>query len=324
MFERIRAAATTLLLAASVTSAGAAVFPDRPLKLVVPYAPGGSTDLVSRTAAKILESVLNVPVVVENRPGANTIVAAKTVAASPADGYTLLVAGTASTNVNHLLYQQLPYDIDRDFTPVGMLSRMPYAVFVNPGLGVDSPAQLAQRARDQPGGLNYGPAGNGNPMHMAALMFAAGTAATLVQVPYQGSAPALNALIAGEVDVTFDVLGTALPFVESGRIKLLAVATKERIERVPHVPTMIESGLEDYVVETGFAVLAPAATPAATIERLNEALNEVLESPEFKEAIRRQTLIGYPRMSVAQTQRELLREREKWGRLIKAHQITLD
>lgn len=323
MMTRIRAplAALTATLAFAVYGAE---FPSKPIRIVVPYAAGGSTDQISRIAGKLLEKALNVPVVIENKPGANTIVAARYVATSAPDGYTLMVAGTASTNVNYLLYKNLPYDMERDFVPVGMLSRMPYAVLVNPRLGVSSPKELAEIARSKGGGLNYGTAGNGNPMHMAALMFETQANAKMVQIPYQGSAPALNALISGDVQVTFDVLGTALPFVEAGRIKLLAVATKNRVEQTKGTPTMIESGFKDYVMETGFVVVAPSATPRDVVEKLNGAFNAILDAPEYRKALEQQTLIAYKKMSVEEAREELRKERDKWGRVIKTYGISLD
>lgn len=315
---------TALIAASLTTTALSAEFPSQPIRLVVPYAAGGSTDLISRTAGRLLEKALKVPVVIENKPGANTIVAARHVAMSTPNGYTLMVAGTASTNVNHFLYKQLPYDIERDFVPVGMLSRMPYAVLVNPKSGVSTATELAELARKTGKGLNYGTAGNGNPMHLAALMFEAQSHVKMVQVPYQGSAPALNALIADEVQVTFDVLGTALPFVKAGRIKLLAVTTESRVEQTPTTPTMVESGFKDYVVETGFAVLAPSGTPQDVVERLNRAFNAMLSAPEYKEAVRQQTLVEYLPMSVEEMKGELRREREKWGNIIQTNGIKLD
>lgn len=316
-----------ILAVAAAAFAGGALasnFPNKPVRLIVPYAAGGSTDLIARTAARLMERSLQVPVVVENKPGANTIVAARLVAGSPADGYTVLVAGTASTNVNHLLYKNSGYDIERDLVPVGMLSRMPYAVFVNPKLGVSTPGELKSLAKSAGKDLSYATAGNGNPMHLAALMFEAQAGSKMVQIPYQGSAPALNALVSGDVQLSFDVLGTALPFVEAGRIKLLAVATSKRIGQVPSTPTMLESGFADFVVETGFALMVPSSTPGAAVAKLNAALNEALRSSDYADAVEKQILVPYPPMSVSEAKEEMRREREKWGRVIKTNSIILD
>lgn len=317
-----------MMLAAVAAAFPGAVFasdyPSKPIKLIVPYAAGGSTDLIARTTARLMERTLRVPVVVETKAGANTIVAARFVSGSAGDGYTVLVAGTASTNINHFLYKKPGYDIERDLIPVGMLSRMPYAALANPNLGVSTPAELKTLVKQSGQNLSYATAGNGNPMHLAALMFESQTGAKMVQIPYQGSAPAMNALMSGEVQISFDVLGTALPFVEAGRIKLIAVATSKRIEQAPSTPTMVESGFDDFVVETGFALMVPSATPEPIVTRLNTAVNAALASSEYAEAVKKQTLVPYRPMSVNEARGEMRREREKWGRIIKSNSITLD
>lgn len=314
---------TGVMVSVACTS-WASDFPNRPITLVVPYAAGGATDLISRTAARLLERELGKPVVVQNKPGANTIVAAQHVASSAPDGYTLVVAGTSSTNVNHYLYKTLPYDIEKDLVPVGMLSRMPYAMLVNSKLDVSTPKELADLAKKQDSQFNYATAGNGNPMHLAALMFELQTGTKMVSVPYKGSAPALIALISHDVQISFDILGTALPYVESGKIKILAVATKERIGSLKNIPTMQESGFTDFVVESGFVVMAPIGTPDDALNKLNAAFNSMLRSPGYREAIESQALIPYQPMTLKEAKEELIREREKWGQIIKTNNITLD
>ncbi|SDD18497.1 Bug family tripartite tricarboxylate transporter substrate binding protein [Belnapia rosea] len=318
-----RRAALALPLAALGRPAAAQPWPPRPPRLVVPYAPGGLTDILARALAAGLGAQLGQQVVVENRPGANTIIGAGAVAQAAPDGLTLLMASGASTVLNPLLYRQLPYDAARDLLVVGIVVETPLVMVVPPGLPVRSVAEFVAHAKARPDGVNYASVGLGNPIQLAAELFAMGAGVPLTNVVYPGSAPALLALTAGEVQVMFDVIGTSLPQIREGRLRALAVTTRERLAVLPDVPTIAESGLPGYQATTWFGIAVPRAVPEPVLARLRTALAAVQQEPEFVRRFADLGLAVQPPLEAAAIEAYLAEERERWGGVIRAKGISL-
>lgn len=303
--------------------AAAQTWPPRPLRLIVPYAPGGVTDILARAVATGLGAQLGQQVVVENRPGANTIIGAQAVAQSAPDGLTLLMASGASTVLNPLLYRQLPYDAARDLRVLGIVVETPLVMVVPSSLPVRDVAGFIRHAKANPDGLNYASVGLGNPIQLAAELFAMGAGITLTNVVYPGSAPSLLALAAGEVQVMFDVIGTSLPQIREGRLRALAVTTRERLAVLPDVPTIAESGLPGYQAATWFGLAVPRAVPETVAARLRAALAAVQGDAEFARRFGDLGLVVQPPREDAAIEAYLMEERERWGRVIQARGITL-
>jgi len=268
-------AAGVLLVAAA--PAAAQTFPVKPIKLVVPYTPGGAADILGRAVADGLGRRLGQPVVVENKPGAGGAIAAKYVADSPADGYTMLLGGTTPLVLYPLLYERQAYDARKDFTGVGMLAYSPLVLVVNAKSPARSVDEFVKASRA--GALAYGSAGNGTAMNIAGELFKAKAGADLMHVPYKGSPPALNALIAGDIASVFDLVASAKPFIEGGRLRPLAVLSGKRSGALPDVPTLQELGYKDFDFSVRYALIVPSATPGGVIGRLNGELNAVLRDP---------------------------------------------
>lgn len=250
-------------------------FPTRPITLVIGYAPGGGTDIVGRVLARELESELGQPVVVENKAGAGTLIATEYVARAPADGYTLFFA-TNGMVINSLLKDPAPYDVVKDFAPVGMVTVQSLALIVRPGLGIHSVKELIAYAKARPGKLNFASSGHGNAQHVAGEAFAAATGIDIVHVPYKGAGPAIQDLIAGRVDMMFTGLLGLKDHIAAKRMILLATTGQSRTTATPDVPSVSEAaGLPDYAVDSWQAIFAPAGTPQPVIDRLSQALQRV-------------------------------------------------
>ena len=303
--------------------AAAQTWPPRPLRLIVPYAPGGVTDILARAVAAGLGAQLGQQVVVENRPGANTIIGAQAVAQSAPDGLILLMASGASTVLNPLLYRQLPYDAARDLRVLGIVVETPLVMVVPSSLPVRDVAGFIRHAKANPDGLNYASVGLGNPIQLAAELFAMGAGITLTNVVYPGSAPSLLALAAGEVQVMFDVIGTSLPQIREGRLRALAVTTRERLAVLPEVPTIAESGLPGYQAATWFGLAVPRAVPEPAAARLRTALAAVQGDAEFARRFGDLGLAVQPPREDAAIEAYLVEERGRWGGVIRARGITL-
>lgn len=299
-------------------------FPDRPLRLIVPYAPAGVTDVLARSIAERLGRELGQAVVVENRPGANTIIGTQAVAQAAPDGLTLLVGSGASLVLNPLLYRRLPYDPDRDLQLLAVAVVTPLAMVVNPSLPVASVQDFVAHARRQAGSLNYASVGLGNPIQLAAEMFRMAAGIEMTHVAYPGSAPALLAVTAGDVQVMFDPVASSLPLIREGRLKALAVTTPERIAVLPELPTIAESGYPDYQATTWFGVAVPKQVPTAIADRLREALAAVQQDPGFRSRFEALGLFVPPPRNAEGIARFLAEERERWSRVIRAGNIALD
>lgn len=317
---------TGLLLLASAMCASIAfadAYPDKPIRLVVPFPAGGPTDMVARPLAQFLGEQLKQSVIVDNRGGAGGGIGAEVVAKAPADGYTLLMATVGTQAINATLYRKLGYDPVKDFTPISLVAAAPVALVVHPSVPVSSVAELIALAKSKPGSLNFGSAGNGTPGHLTGEMFRAATGVDLKHVPYKGSAPALSDLLGGQIQIMFDPLQSVLAQVRAGRLKLLAISSKSRSPAAPDVPTFAEAGLKDFEATAWWAVFAPASLPPAVAARLNTSVNAVVNSPAFRALLEPQgvTVLGDSREALAQFQRS---EIDKWGNAVRASGASVD
>jgi len=279
---RIRAACV-IALACAASAAVAQNYPTRPIRVVVPFAPGGNVDINARNIGPGLSEVLGQQVIVDNRPGAGGTIATDLVAKAPPDGYTLLVASSSIMTNGPALYPKLPYDIVRDFAPVGRIAVVPLAIIVHPSLPAKNAKELIAIAKAQDGKLLMANAGVGTTNHLIAELFMIRTGARMTLVPYKGSAPALIDLVAGHVYGHVDQISSALPYIKAGRIRAIAVTTAKRTMALPDVATLAESGVPGFDASTVTGVLAPAATPREIVARLNAALVKVLGNPAVRE-----------------------------------------
>ena len=276
----------------------AQTFPDKPIKLVVNFPPGGAADVIGRAVAGAMSESLGQQVVVENKPGANGNIGAEQVAKSPADGYTLLMSSGGAMTVNPFIYRQMPFDAEKDLVPVASVARVLVYLTVHPTLPVNSVAEFVAYAKANPGKLSYGSAGQGSSPHLAGEMFARQAGFQATHVPYRGAAPALTDLLAGQVQFMFDP-GPGLKHAAEGKLKLLAVGSPKRASQLPNTPTLDESGYPGFDADTVFGIYAPGATPAPLVARLHDEVNRALATPKVQEAIR---TIGGEVMAVSRQQ----------------------
>ncbi len=276
----------------------AQTFPDKPIKLVVNFPPGGAADVIGRAVAGAMSESLRQQVVVENKPGANGNIGAEQVAKSPADGYTLLMSSGGAMTVNPFIYRQMPFDAEKDLVPVASVARVLVYLTVHPTLPVNNVAEFVAYAKANPGKLSYGSAGQGSSPHLAGEMFARQAGFQATHVPYRGAAPALTDLLAGQVHFMFDP-GPGLKHAAEGKLKLLAVGSPKRASQLPNTPTLDESGYPGFDADTVFGIYAPGATPAPLVARLHDEVNRALATPKVQEAIR---TIGGEVMAVSRQQ----------------------
>ena len=322
-------AAATLALTASVAPAMAQTYPTRPIRLVVPYPPGGPLDAAARTLAERVKDSLGV-VVVENRQGAGGNIGVDYVAKQPADGYTLVIGAVATHAINPWLFSKLPYDPVKDFAPITLIAHVPNVLVMTPEtaarLSIGSASDLVGYARRNPGRLNYGSGGNGSAGHMAGELLKSMTRVSMVHIPYAGAAPAQLGLLAGQTDMMFDNLASALPQIRAGKLKAIAVTTTQRASALPELPTMAQAGgteLAGFDISTWFGVLAPAGTPAPIVDRLNAAFRNALASAEMRERLARmgaEPAPGTPAAFAAFIQSEL----GKYQRVVKFSNARVD
>ena len=281
----MRATAGALLLLAAPLSMAQA-WPARPIRLVVPFPPGGLIDNMARLVGSRLSQELGQPVVIDNKPGAGGNVGAAEAARAPADGYTLLMASPALT-ISPAIYKNLPYQPSQ-LAPVALLGRVPNVLLVNPASGIGKVQDLVSRAKAKPGQLNYASNGNGTSLHLSAELFKRRSETFITHVPYRGAAAAITALLSGEVDMMFDNLPSAIGQIQAGKLRALAVTTAQRSTALPDVPTLAEAGMEGFNVSAWFGVAAPAGLPAPVATRLADALQKVVQQPEVAAAMQRQ------------------------------------
>jgi tripartite-type tricarboxylate transporter receptor subunit TctC len=315
------------LIAGSAALAAAPVFgqafPNRPITIVVPFAPGGSTDVVSRILAAKMSENMGTQVVVENRAGAGGGIGAAAVAKAPADGYTVLMATISTHTLNPLMARTKLFDPVKDFAPISLLATIPSVLVVHPSLGVNSVAEFIALLKREPGKYSYGSSGNGTPLHVAGELFKRLTGTDMQHVPYRGGGPAMNDLLGGQIKIMFDNLPPSVPHIRAGTLKALAVTVKERVPGFENIPTLIESGVKDFDVYSWNGLLAPAGTPPAAIAKLNEEANKALRDPGVKAK-----LTDISALTVGTTPAELAtfiqKELTIWEPVIKGANITID
>jgi tripartite-type tricarboxylate transporter receptor subunit TctC len=282
----IQACALALCAAAPVLTPAQADWPSKPISLVVPFPPGGTTDLVARVLAESLARSLGQSVVVESKPGAGTTLGADYVAKARPDGYTLLI-GAVHHTIAPSVYKKLPYDFQKDLAPITTVAMVPNVLSVNAALTpAKNVAELVALAKASPGRLSYGSNGNGTAQHLIGTLFQMNTGTELLHVPYKGSAPLTTDLLAGQVTMSFDSITPVIAHIRSGKLRALAVTTHTRSSMLPDVPTLEEAGLKGFDIETWYGVLAPAATPPAILARLNTEILKIVRSPEFAQRMK--------------------------------------
>jgi tripartite-type tricarboxylate transporter receptor subunit TctC len=298
-------------------------YPSRPVTLVVPSAPGGTTDFSARLISEPLARVLGQPVLVENKAGAAGNIGNQFVARAKPDGYTLLVSYSGYHVGNPHLFKQAGWDPIKDFAPVGMLTRAPQVIAINPKLPVNTLAELIAYAKANPGRLNYASSGIGSIQHIAGELLKQLTGTFITHIPYRGSGPAVQDLMGGQVDLFITTPAGVVSQIQAGRLKGLAVTGKQRLGALPAVPTTTEAGLKGYELDSWFALYAPAGTPAEIVDALNAALDKVLRSPEaLKKAEDAGTTVET--MTPQQLGEYTRKELDYWGRVIKGAKITLE
>lgn len=275
-----------LALAGAVAPAWSQAWPTRPLRLVVPYAPGGPVDISARLLAARLQEGLGQPVVPENRPGAGGNIGVDLIAKGPADGYNLVMSAIATLAINPSLYSSLPYDPLKDLRHVTLLVQVPNVLIVRPDLPAKSVPELIALAKSRPGKLDFGSGSTGSTGHLAGEMFKMVTGTYMVHIPYKGSAPALADMMAGRIDLMFDNLASALPSIKSEKVRALAVTTRKRTDFLPGLPTLDEAGLKGFDMTTWWGVSVAARTPQAVVERLSAEILKAMDSPDMKERLR--------------------------------------
>jgi tripartite-type tricarboxylate transporter receptor subunit TctC len=310
--------------------AQSAAWPNKPVRIVVPFAPGGTTDLLARAVAPELSKALGQSFVVENRAGAGGNLGAEAVAKAAPDGYTLLMGTVGTHGINKSLYPALPYDPQRDFAPITLVAGVPNVVVMNAdkakALNINSVGDLAQYARRNPGKLNMASSGNGTSIHLAGELFKSMTGSYMVHLPYRGSGPALLDLIGGATDVMFDNLPSAMPHIKSGKLKAFAVTSAQRSAALPDVPTVEQAGgaaLKGYEASSWFGLLAPAGTPADVVNRLQQETAKALNSPAVRERLLANGAI--PSGNSPQEFAKLIEaEIKKWAVVVKASGARVD
>jgi tripartite-type tricarboxylate transporter receptor subunit TctC len=318
----MRRAGTVVLLAAFATGAFAQGYPTKPAKVIVPYPPGGPTDIVARVVSQKLSDQMGQQFIVENRPGAGGNIGAEAVAKSPADGYTLLVATTAHA-INPSLFKSLGYNLTKDFAPVSQLTSGPLVIVANPSLPAKNVKELIAIGKAKPGSLNYASSGNGQSTHLSAELFATMAGIKMNHIPYKGSAPALTDVMGGQASLMFDTMLSAMPHVKNGKLRAIAVTSAARSPAAPDVPTVAESGLPGYEAIAWNGLLVPAGTPTGVVGKLNAELRKALDAPDVKDRFSAQ---GF---GAAWNTREafakfIQSELDKWAKVVKVSGATLD
>jgi tripartite-type tricarboxylate transporter receptor subunit TctC len=309
---------------AATPNASAADYPVRPIKLVVPYAAGGPTDVLGRLVADYLGRDLKQAVIVENKPGAQGAIGAEAVARAEPDGYTLFVAAGSIIVLNPMLYKKLAYDPVKDFRMLALVTDLPVVMEVHPSVPARTVAEFVAYAKQNPGKLNFGSAGTGGTIHLAGEMFKQMAGIEMTHVPYKGAGPALTDLLSGNIQVMFDSMGTALPPVKAGLLRPLGVSSTQRSPDLPDVPTIAESGYPDYAVSVWYGIVAPSKLPDEIAQKISASLDRALNDDTFRASLER---IGFPVFrprSAAAITEFIDADRARWSGVIKAQNISLD
>jgi len=313
-------AATTLWAGMALAQSGS--YPNKPIKFIVPYPPGGGTDVIARIVQEPLSSNLGQQVIIENRGGAGGSIGSEAAARSPADGYTVLFTLSSHT-INPAIYPKLSFNTEKDFLPVVTIASLPQILVANPDFPVKNVKDVIDMAKAKPGTIAYASVGNGSPGHLAGAMMAGAANVKMTHIPYRGGGPAVTDVMGGQVPLLWVSIPAAANFVKAGKLKALAVSTTKRSAVFPDVPTMIESGFKDFEVDSWYAMFVPANTPKAAVDRLNAAANKVLASPEVKEKLLNQgaeAVGGSPEALGRVVKAELV----KWDKVVKENGIKAE
>ena len=305
------------------TLAQTSSFPLRPVRIVVPYTTGGSNDVIARLLAQQLQETWGQPVVVENKPGAAGNIGASDIAKSAPDGHSLLLTNINIVSMNPGLIANMPFDPQKDFAPISLLGTTALALVVHPSVPANKVRELIDLARKGPGRLNYASSGNGSPQHMSAEMFKAMTKTSMTHIPYRGAAPAVNDLLAGQVQVTIGVVNQLIPHIRAGKLKALGVTTRKRLAQMPDVPTLDEAGVPGYESEIWLGLAAPSATPPAIIEQINQAIRKAMATADVISKLQSQG-IDVVVSSPDQMRQRGLEDLKRWGDIIRTAGIKVD
>lgn len=314
--------AITGLTAAFVSQPSHAAYPERPVRLIVPFAPGGGTDMISRLLAEGMARELKQPVIVENKPGAGTTIGSDDVARARPDGYTLLMATFAHV-VNPYLHPKLPYDTDKAFAAISMIGHSPSVLVVRPNSPLKSVKDLIEAAKAKPGTITYASQGVGTSAHLAGELLESLAKIDMSHVPYRGAGPALNDLLGGHVDMMFGTAAAVGPSLQAGTLRALGVTTAERSPALPNIPTIAESGVPNYVLDSWYGLYAPAGTPPDVIATLNAAAHKAADTDMFRKKVQSEGLVistGTPQ----QLDDYIKGEQARWKKVISSSKITLD
>ncbi len=310
---------------ASLTQAALAQthYPSKPIRLIVPFTPGGSTDILARSIGQELTKAWGQSVIVDNVPGAGGSIGADKAAKAPADGYTLLMGHIGTLAVNPSLYPKLPYNPLKDFAPVAWVARVPNILVVNPAVPVKSVQDLVAYAKSKPGQMSYGSGGNGSAANLATEYFKMQTGTTIVHIPYRGTAPAVTDLIGGQIQLVFTGAPAVLGHIKSGQLHALAVSSPKRLEAMPDLPTVAESGYKNFEADQWYGVVAPAGTPKDIVQKLNVQINLALNSPELKKRLSAEGAIATPESPEAFGQL-IASEIARWQPVISSGRVKAD
>ena len=320
-FRRVTLALGLALLCGAMPAQAQGAYPDKPIRLIVPFAPGGTTDIIARQFGQRLSVSLGQPVLIENRTGAGTMVGAEFVSKAPADGYTLLV-GSPSVWMNPLLYKKATYKVS-DLVPVSTMARAPFVLSVSPEMKTASLADFVRQGQAQPGKLSYGILGVGGPSHLVGKLFEQTTGITAVDVPYRGTAPVMADLIGGRIHFYFDSISTSLPMYRGDKIRIHAVTSEQRSPAAPEIPTFKELGYPKLVVDTIWGIFAPARTPPAVVERLSKAISQVAAADDLRAFMLADGLV--PKGSTSDEFSALIQaDLDVWVQIVKPMNLQLD
>jgi tripartite-type tricarboxylate transporter receptor subunit TctC len=316
--KRIVSRALGALLAVLASAAwGQAAYPSHPVRIVVPFPAGGTTDILAREVAQTLSQSLGQPFVVDNRPGAAGNIGADLVAKAAPDGYTLLMGTVGTHAINASLYAKMTYDHVKDFTPVILVAGVPNVLEINPSLPVNSVQELIAYAKANPGKVNFASSGSGTSIHLSGELFKTMTGVQMTHVPYKGSAPALQDLVGGQVQIMFDNLPSSLALIKAGKLKPLAVTSATRSAALPGVPTVAEAGVPGFEASSWFGLLAPAGTPKDVVAKLNANVAKWLATPEAKEKLAGQGAIAASGLTSEDFAKHIAAETTKWAKVVK-------
>jgi tripartite-type tricarboxylate transporter receptor subunit TctC len=308
---------------ATAIGAQAQAYPNKPIRLVCPFPPGGAVDIASRSVAQALSQQLGQPVTVDNRPGAGGNIGAEIVAKAAPDGYTLLMATSNILAINPALYSKVPFDSLKDFAPISIVVSLNNVLVLNPGVPYKSVQEVIAAAKAQPGKLTYASSGNGTSIHLSGELFKSMAGVNMLHIPYKGSAPAVTDLLAGQVNMMFDNIPSSLPHIKAGKLRALAVTGSKRSHSLPDLPTIAEAAIPGYESYVWFGVVAPAGTPPEIVKRLNAELAKAAVTPEFRDRLMGQ---GYDVLSTTPEQMtaSIRSEMAKWGKIVKDSGAKVD